>query len=118
MSDQKRSDDSAVTEAIDLIKAYAKQETLDPLRGYGRWMAYGAAGSFLLGIGLFLLLLSLLRALQFETVAFDGKWNWVPYLITLVVCIGVAALALSRIRKTTLAEPRPPAAGPRAGDRR
>jgi hypothetical protein len=105
--EQRPAPDGSVGHAIDLVKRYAKQETLDPLRGVGRWLAFGAAGSLLLGIGLLLLLLSLLRALQFETDVFGGSWNWVPYLITLVVTVGITVLALSRVRKTTLARPIP-----------
>lgn len=105
MAEPKRSDDNAVSQAITLVKGYAKQETIDPLRNVGRWLAFGAAGALMLGIGLVLLLLALLRALQFETDVFTGKWNWVPYLITVAVCGAVATFALSRIRKATLGRP-------------
>ena len=33
---------------------------------------------------------------------FDGFWSIVPYLIALVVCILVVALALSRVKATDL----------------
>lgn len=69
----------------ELLVAYAKQETVDPLRGLQRWIGYGAGGSLLIATGLSLLLLALLRALQTETGStFTGSLSWIPYLITLV----------------------------------
>ena len=50
-----------------LTKDYARQETIDPLKGVGRYLAYGAAGALLGSLGVILLMLSLLRALQTET---------------------------------------------------
>ena len=91
-------------EAINLVKEYARQETLGPLRGAGRWMAFGAAGSVLLGAGSALLVLGLLRVLQTETGdTFRGRWmSLLPYLIALVAAGIVIGLAVSRIGKRTL----------------
>ena len=33
-----------------------------------------------------------------------GRWSWVPYLIVLVVVIGILALTVSRISKKSLNE--------------
>jgi hypothetical protein len=97
------SDDNPVSEVIGLVKTYAKQEALDPLGNALRWLAWGAAGAFALAIGFVLLLLALLRVLQTETNdVFDGNWSFVPYLITLVAAAVVLAVAMSRIKKTTL----------------
>ena len=69
----------------ELLVAYAKQETVEPLRGLQRWVAAGAGGSLLIATGVSLLLLACLRALQTETgTTFTGNWSWAPYLITLV----------------------------------
>jgi hypothetical protein len=85
-------------ELWELTKAYAKQETVDPLKGVGRYLAFGVAGSLTLGIGVILLLLAALRALQTETgTALQGNWSWVPYLVVLVVGAGLIGLAVSRI---------------------
>lgn len=82
-----------VTELWDLVRAYAKQETLEPLKGIGRWVGFGLAGSLFLGLGLLLLALGGLRALQTETGdVFDGNWSWAPYLIVLAACGIVLAL--------------------------
>ena len=81
-------------ELYDLVRAYAKQETLEPIKGLGRYAAFGVVGSILLGIGVVLLGVGLLRALQTETGdTFDGGWSWAPYVLTLLACAVVAGLA-------------------------
>ena len=86
------------TELWELVVTYAKQETLVPIKGLGRFVAFGLAGSTVLGIGLVLLVLALLRALQTELdTTFDGNWSWAPYLITIVTCVAVAGLAARAI---------------------
>ncbi|HEY8526116.1 MAG TPA: hypothetical protein VIL48_14190 [Acidimicrobiales bacterium] len=86
------------SELFELTKSYARQETIDPLKGVGRYLAYGVLGAVSLGLGVILLLLSGLRALQTETGStFQGNLSWIPYLIVLVVGAALIALALSRI---------------------
>ena len=93
-------------EAINLVKEYARQETLGPLRGAGRWLGFGAAGAVLLGFGSALLVLGVLRVLQVDTGdTFRGRWmSLLPYLIALVVAAIVIGLAVSRIGKKTLSK--------------
>lgn len=90
-------------ELKDLVVAYAKQETLEPIKGLGRFIAFGVLGSILLAMGLVLLVLSLLRLLQTELAdTFDGNWSFAPYLITLVACtvvIGLAARAIGAAKR-------------------
>src|SRR5207302_11445832 len=66
-NDSEKSLPTLASKLLDLVRAYAKQETVEPLRGVGRFVAFGLAGSFLVGIGLVLLALGALRALQNET---------------------------------------------------
>jgi uncharacterized membrane protein YidH (DUF202 family) len=88
------------SELWELTKDYARQETVDPLKGIGRYLAFGAAGAVLIGFGVVLLMLAALRALQTQTGnALDGNLSWLPYAIVLVVAVGLAALAASRITK-------------------
>jgi hypothetical protein len=87
---------------LDTVKAYAKQETLGPLKGVGRSIGLGVAGAICLGVGTILLLLAVLRVLQTETSAFDGNWSFVPYLIDLVLGGIVVAIAVSRIKRVGL----------------
>ena len=88
------------TELWALTKDYARQETVEPLKGIGRYLAYGTAGALLGSIGVILLMLAGLRALQTETGdALDGTLSWVPYLIVLVVAAALVAWAITRISK-------------------
>lgn len=100
---QAAQDDASVGDIVDFVKAYAKQETIGPLKGAGAWLAYGAAAALLLGIGLVMLLVGLLRLLQTEwTRSATGSLSWLAYLITLIVALAVVALAISRVKKSTL----------------
>ena len=86
---------STGSETVQLIIDYVKQETLDPLKGLGRYVLFGVAGSVALAIGLVILSVAFLRLLQGETgTAFTGNLSWVPYLICAVVVVAVAAVAV------------------------
>ena len=87
-------------ELWELTVAYAKQETVDPLRGLGRYLGYGLGGSLVFAFGSVLLLLSLLRALQTETGdAFDGNFTWVPYVIVVLAAALLVGLVMWRVVK-------------------
>jgi uncharacterized BrkB/YihY/UPF0761 family membrane protein len=86
------------TELWDLVRAYALQETVEPIKGLGRYVAFGVAGSLLMGLAVVMFAMSLLRALQTETDGWlDGWWSWAPYVITLVFCALVILIAVSRM---------------------
>jgi hypothetical protein len=88
------------SELWDLVRAYAKQETVEPLKGLGRYVGYGLLGGSLLSIGLFLVALGGLRVLQTETGStFEGNWSWAPYLIVVAVAMVIVALLASRMGK-------------------
>ncbi len=103
MPDQARGDASLPTMVSDLwelIRTYAKQETIGPLKGLGRSIALGVGGSLILSVGLVLLTLATLRALQTETgTTFDGSWSWAPYLLTVVGVAILIAVCLAATRK-------------------
>lgn len=85
-------------ELKELVVAYAKQETIEPLKSLGRFVALGVGGSILLAAGLLLLVLSALRALQTETGdRFTGDWSFAPYLITFAGCVVVTVLSVRAI---------------------
>jgi uncharacterized membrane protein len=92
-----------ITTTVELVKTYARQETVGHLKGVGRWVGYGLAGAICLSIGIVLLVVGLLRLLQdVGDDVFYGFWSIVPYLIALLVCALVVALALSRVQATDL----------------
>jgi hypothetical protein len=103
-ADQPNSLSDQVNDIVSTARAYVVQETVGPLRGIGRFIGRGLAGALLMGLGLVLLLLALLRGIQNETYPhLTGNWSWAPYAIVLVVALGIAGLAASRIAKHELA---------------
>src|SRR5439155_76984 len=84
---------------IDVAKRYVVQETVGPLQGLGRWIGFGIAGAFCIGLGLVSLLVGLLRLLQTETGdTFQGTlMRIIPYLIVLPVTVVLVALVASRL---------------------
>ena len=103
-SPSRRDDDAtSIAGVVELVKTYAKQETLDPVKGAGRWLGMGIAGAAVLGIGLVLVLLGLLRLIQTEWErAASGSLSWLAYLVVLVVCVLLLWLTISRINRTSL----------------
>jgi hypothetical protein len=90
---------NAGDDAFQLTVDYLKQEVVEPLRGLGRFLYMGIAGSFFLAFGLLLILLGVLRLLQTETgTALEGDWSWVPYAVVVVLGIAVIGVAALRIR--------------------
>jgi hypothetical protein len=88
---------------IELVKAYAKQETLGPLKGIGRWLLMGVIGAVLIGLGVAIIILGILRLLQAEwTRSATGSLSWLAYLIVLVITVALAALAITRINRDRL----------------
>jgi hypothetical protein len=99
----KQAEDASIGEVIDFVKAYAKQETLGPLKGAGSWLGYGFAAATALGLGLVFILIGLLRLVQTEwDRSATGNLSWLAYLIVLVVASALLALTLMRIKKATL----------------
>ena len=87
-------------ETVNLIVAYVKQETLDPVKGLGRYVLFGVAGSVALSIGLVILAVGVLRLLQTETGStFTGNLSWIPYLIIAVMVVLVAFVAVKAVSR-------------------
>ena len=93
-----------VQELLDLVRTYVKQETVEPLKGLGRYIGYGVPGALAMGFGLVLLFLAGLRAAQTESGDhFTGNLSWLPYAITaggtvLVLVLAVTAIGRARRR--------------------
>jgi len=87
-------------ETVNLIVSYVKQETLDPVKGLGRYVLFGVAGSVALSIGLVILAVGLLRLLQTETGStFTGNLSWIPYVIIAAIVVLVAFIAVKAISR-------------------
>ena len=103
---ERRTNDKDVStlasELWQLLVDYAKQETVDPIKGLGRFLSYGTGAMLLIGTGGVLLTVSLLRVLQTETgTTFTGNLSWIPYFITLIVASGVIYLSLKAIKRNS-----------------
>ncbi|MBA2279780.1 MAG: phage holin family protein [Acidimicrobiia bacterium] len=100
MPEQEKSVPAVLSELKDLTISYAKQETVDPIKGLGRFVGFGVGGSLILGLGLCLLALGALRALQTETDdTFAGNLSFVPYLVASVVLAVLATVAILQVKK-------------------
>ncbi len=101
-SQSDKSTAEVVGELWQLLKDYGKQETIDPIKSLGRFLAFGAPGSILLALGVTLLSLGALRGLQTQTRPhLTGSYTWVPYAITFVVAIVLVLAAVKAIGRTS-----------------
>jgi hypothetical protein len=81
-----------------MVVAYFKQETLEPFKALGRFLAYGIGGALLAGAGVVVLLVGVLRLLQAETgTTFGGNLTALPYVITLFTGLLIAGMAVRAI---------------------
>jgi hypothetical protein len=100
-------------DAFQLTVDYLKQETLGPLKGIVRFLAWGLAGSLAIGVGVLLLLVGVLRLLQEETgSSLTGDWSWVPYFVVTALGLMVAGVAAWRITAGPGRRKLPQAKGP------
>ena len=75
-------------ELVDLVIAYAKQETLEPLKGLGKKAGLGLAGALLLGLGGVFASIGALRAMQTQTDWFEEhNATYLPYIFTVIVLL-------------------------------
>lgn len=90
-------------DTLELVRDYAKQETLGPLRGAGRWLAFGLMAAFFMSVGIIILLLGVLRLTQdlmlhvWWPEQADGL-SFLPYVVTLVAGCALSILTWSRVR--------------------
>lgn len=88
-----KSPKETIGELKELLIAYLKQETLEPLKGLRRFILFGLLGATLLGLGVLFCGMAGLRALQTETGSrFTGSWSWAPYAITVTGLLAGAGI--------------------------
>ena len=103
--DQQKSIGEVVNDLWLLLREYAKQETIEPLKPLARFMAWGVLGGVLVSLGVLFGALGLLRALQTQTGDhLSGRLNWIPYLVALVFTGAATALAFMAIKRPIRAE--------------
>jgi hypothetical protein len=96
-----KSTGEVVSDLVELLKNYAQQETVDPLKNLGRFVGFGTGAAVCWGIAGTLITIGVLRVVQVETRdLFDGNWSWVPYIAALVVSGAMTVMSLRLIRKS------------------
>lgn len=107
-NDQQKSTGEVATDLWQLVRDYAKQETVDPLKALGRFLALGVVGAVLVILGTVFGVMAILRVLQQETdVHLTGSWNFLPYVVALLFCVVIVGLTARAITKPNRAEGRP-----------
>lgn len=80
---------------VTLVVAYVKQETIDPIRGLGRYLGFSLGAVVVGGLGVILLELGVIRLLQAETgSAFRGHLSFMPYLVAMVLSLAMIGVAI------------------------
>lgn len=90
-----------IQEIRGLVVRYIKEETIQPIKELGRFVAYGTLGSLFVGFGTTLMLIGALRFLQEQFPVLDGSLSWLPYIIVAVLACLVVALTAWRIMSGT-----------------
>lgn len=114
-----RSGIAGVKDLASTAVAYAKQETVGPLKGLGRYALWGFISAIFFATALILAALGALRGLQAATGAddverggLDGSYTWLPYLMAVGVCVVLLAIVgFCAVRATR------PSSASRSGDR-
>ncbi len=92
-----------VGDLYDSVKQYARQETLEPIKGAFKWVAVGSVAALCLGLALVYLALGILRLSQdLGGTALDGSWSFIHYFITLCVVTVLVVVTFSRVSQRSL----------------
>jgi len=101
----KRGPVSQAGDLLDTVKQYARQETLEPLKGAARWVGVGSVAALSLGLALVFSALGILRLSQdLGGTVLDGSWSFVHYFITLGAIAVLVFLTFSRVSQRILAK--------------
>ena len=94
-----------VGDLYDSVKQYARQETLEPIKGAVRWVAVGTLAALCLGLALVFAALGILRLSQdLGGTTLDGSWSFLHYFITLSIVAILVAVTFSRVSRRSLAK--------------
>ncbi len=90
-----------LSDLVAMLRAYVAQETVGPLRGLGRYLVFGLAGSLAISVSLVLAALALMRVLQSETSVFGANWSFVPHLAGAALLVVAIVLLAKSIKPST-----------------
>jgi len=98
---EQKSIPQVLSELWEMLISYAKQETVEPLKGLARFVGVGAAAMVMLGVGVVLMSVSVLRLLQTKSPfgwSLTGNLSVIPYVVSLVVLGVLILLAVAAIK--------------------
>ena len=101
MPQEQKSIPQVLSELWEMLISYAKQETVEPLKGLARFVGVGAAAMIMLGVGVVLMSVGALRFFQTKEVfgwSLTGNLSVIPYVISLVVLALLILLAVAAIK--------------------
>lgn len=94
-----------VGDLFDSVKQYARQETLEPIKGAIRWVGVGSIAALSLGLALVFSALGVLRLSQdLGGTVLDGSWSFIHYFITFSIIAVVVFVIFSRVARQSLAK--------------
>ncbi len=86
------------SELVGMLRSYIVQETVGPLRGLGRYVAFGLIGAIGVSLGVVFGALGVVRVLQAETDLFNANWSFVPHVAGAVFLLLAIALLIRAVR--------------------
>jgi len=94
-----------VGDLFDSVKQYARQETVEPIKGAIRWVGVGSLAALCLGLALVFSSMGVLRLSQdLGGTTLDGSWSFIHYFITLCVVAALVVITFSRVSRRSLAK--------------
>ncbi len=98
-----------IDEAKDLQKMlvdYAKQETVEPLKTLGGYLAWGIAGALMMFLGLFFFGIGTLRLLQSEASLDGNSWlsllSYLGAIVAMLAAIAALFVAFTKAKNRVL----------------
>lgn len=92
-----------VEDVIDGVRRYARQETVEPIKGAAKWVAVGTIAALSLGLAVIFAAIGTLRLVQDAAgPSLEAGWSFVPYLISALVLVLIVAVVFSRIGQDSL----------------
>lgn len=92
-----------VSDVVESVQKYARQETVEPLKGAVRWVFVGTLGATCLGLAVIFASLAALRLAQdLGGASLEGGLSFVPYLVAAAVLAVFVVITLSRVSRRSL----------------
>lgn len=98
MAQAPKSVQQVLQELWELLKAYAQQETLGPIKNLGKQVGFGLVGTLSFALGYFLIVLGVMRFLQTHSPEWWRPHNYLNYLVAVLMLGGACAWTALKFR--------------------